>query len=322
MYPKLNELLINKFQKLIEGKDIEFKNIVKLINNQSLKTIKSPFTNLLLKNSLMSKRFNIMKRNKQRGEETFKKEKKYLTFNEFMNLYTKDKYCNVKNFDKERANTFDEDNCIKSTKNNLFKNKKYIERKIKTEINNRNKNKNKKSMISIDNNNNYKNIINIRKTNSTIHYKCKKIKLENKIIQTTQNFSPGTQRNKYLNEFIKNKIKKNENIFKKDNKLGINNDIRNYNNTERLKSSIFLKYKMISIKNECLKNNNKYSFKRNHNVINIKNLSQKTNNKSDNLYKIDISNFPEKQIINSYNNKKNYKNHSINIFTLLSLKKH
>lgn len=63
---------------------------------------------------------------------------------------------------------------------------------------------------------------------------------------------------------------------------------------------------MISIKNEYLKNNNKIANKNDYNTINIKNLSVKLNNASDNMLKLNNSHFLEKQIINSYNDKKNY----------------
>ena len=55
----------------------------------------------------------------------------------------------------------------------------------------------------------------------------------------------------------------------------------------------------------------------------MQSLSQKRNLKNNTIYKIkieDVSNFPEKQIINSYNDKKNYKNCSINVLIFTNYK--
>ena len=141
--------------------------------------------------------------------------------------------------------------------------------------------------------------------NSSINSKINKNKLENKTIQTIQIFSSKKsieiKKNNLLSKFRKNMINKNKNIF----------DIEN---TRKHKNLYF-------------KNGKNYIIKENEDTINfnLQSLSQKRNLKNNTIYKIkieDASNFPEKQIINSYNDKKNYKNRSINIFTLLSLKKH
>ena len=304
MYPKINELVTNKYQNLKETNDIDIKSIVKLINNQSLKSTRNPFTNLLLKKSLTTKKINKIKRNKQKENNEIKQHKKFLSLNEFINYYNnenkslniRNKIIKIKNYDKERANSYDEDKFFQNSKNKLFKNKKYIEnRKIKSEINKKYKNK----ILNIntnDNNNYYNNIINIRRMNSSINSKINKNKLENKTIQTIQIFSSKKsieiKKNNLLSKFRKNMIDKNKNIF----------DIKN-----RTKH-----------KNLYFKNGKNYIIKENEDTINfnLQSLSQKRNLKNNTIYKIkieDVSNFPEKQIINSYNDKKNYKNCSINV---------
>ena len=55
MYPKLNGIDFNKIQSTLQGKDIEIKNIIKLINNQSSEFLKHPFSNIFIKKSLIKK---------------------------------------------------------------------------------------------------------------------------------------------------------------------------------------------------------------------------------------------------------------------------
>ena len=177
MYPKINEKFINKLQNSIEGKDFDIKSIIKIINNQSLKNFNNPFSNIILKNTLINPKIKslnrIRKNNNKKKEPINIKTKRYLTLNEYKYYYNNDnksenvlksefttKFC-----DKEKPNlykrlnnfntvnktiSYNDDNFFKNMKNRFYKNKKMI---IKPRI----KSSNKRNIRTFNNENNNNN---------------------------------------------------------------------------------------------------------------------------------------------------------------------
>ena len=328
MYPKLNGVYINKIQKSLKGKDIEIKNIIKLINIQSSEFIKHPVSNFFIKKSLFKKKYKTLnQKEKDRQINDNPKENKYLTLNEFFQYYNKAKApysrnekFRIKSFDKEKLKiynnientcSYDDDNIFKNTRKNFYKNKKIIEKRnntnIKTENNNKRINlyrKYKSNEITKNENNKNEDINKLRRMNRTFNYKYKNIKFEDKTIQTTKIDYQNTINNKksgLLNKYRIMKLKNNYNFAITDDKKKIF-DEKTVNNTELNKPSI-LQFINKSDKNLYFKNDKKYIITRNiNNNFDIK--IDKENIKSRNEIKYNI--------IKNLSQDKNNKENSIN----------
>jgi len=91
MYPKSNIINLNEFQNSVEGKIIDTKNIIKLINNQYSNSLKNPFSNSMLRKTIIRhkiKNLNQVKKNlKQKKNEhkkiSFKQNNLYINFSDY-----------------------------------------------------------------------------------------------------------------------------------------------------------------------------------------------------------------------------------------------
>ena len=357
MYQKLNTIFINKIQNTIEGKEADIKSIIKLINNQSVKSFKNPFSNLFLKNSLLSPNFKTTSNHKRKMYKKYhshKKIKRHLDLSEYIHLYNNDinlldeEKIKMNNIPKHNINNklnnlnninnYNEEIFFKNIRNRLYKSKTNSEKsksilsniisnshKIRKNENNRLLNNEK---FEIKN----KKINKIKKINSTNNCIPKNTKYKNKTIQTTRILLPNKENNE-MNKFkINHHIKKNNFVFGGEEKNRENaisyyniNSINNIN-TERINDSKFFQYMKKNEINLYNKINDNYNNKKNFDY-NIKNYEEKRNRINNSLYLLDKSklinmnkNKEEEVIIKEYNDRSNkYKNRCINIFTLLSL---
>ena len=330
MYPKLNIINLNEFQNPVEGKVIETKNIIKLINSQYSNSLKNPFSNLMLRKTIIRhkiKNLNQIKKNlKQKKKEhkkiSFKQNNLYINFSDYFEQ-NKQKPNENKSFSKINNNnsnlnfnnSLDEDNFYKNIRNNYFSSQRKVFRSrnnkplkllppSKTIHNLKYKSYTKeytdKKIVYINNQ-----IVKINKMNITINNLPKFIRLDDKTIQAAKNFLPKIEEIKNYNR--------------------LNNQIKNliYRNTKTTKNKA-LKTTQIS---HYLRNKPNILFKNktNNEIINAnediyKCLSAERNN---NIYNEYNSNKEKINNINNnflYNDMNNRKKNGINIFTLISLK--
>ena len=91
MYPKITEPNKLEITNSIEGKDLDIKNIIKLINDQYRKPFKNPFLNIELKNSFISSKIKKVNHVKKNKNENNKKKPRKLALNEYICFYNTDK---------------------------------------------------------------------------------------------------------------------------------------------------------------------------------------------------------------------------------------
>lgn len=324
MYPKSNIINLNEFQNSVEGKIIDTKNIIKLINNQYSNSLKNPFSNSMLRKTIIRhkiKNLNQVKKNlKQKKNEhkkiSFKQNNLYINFSDYFEQNKpKPNENNNSNSNLNFNNSFDEDNFYKNIRNNYISSHKKVFRSrnikplkllppSKTIHNIKYKSYTKeyrdKKIVYINNQ-----IVKINRMNITINNLPKFIRLDDKTIRAAKNLLPKIEESKNFNR-LNNKIK---NLIYRNNK------------TSKIKS---LKTTQIS---QYLRNKPNILFKNrtNNEIINAnediyKSLSAERNNNIYNDYNFNrekVNNFNTNLLYNEMNNRKK---NGINIFTLISLK--
>ena len=326
MYPKIAEPNILELTNSLEGKDLDIKNIIKLINDEYRKPFKNPFLNIELKNSFISskiKKINNVKKNNKK--ENNKKKPKKLTLKEYIYFYNTDK--NLKNNNKnnfrlkteenerhklysklinlDKSNNAEEDDFFHNMRDNGFlRNLNEIQKRktfsLNYPINKRYKtNRNNKSNIT--RNNHTEKIIKRNTMCSSINYITNNIILQDKTIQTNspkkriKNISNIKDNNDLkINQFTKNSINSRNNKIKE-------NLLINFFKKKELSKTQFPQYLKKSIKN----NKNKNLILKRTFDSKLKFLTDKKPNKTK----------------SRCDKTHNFKNQCINIFTLLSLKK-
>lgn len=330
MYPKIAEPNLIELTNSIEGKDLDTKNIIKLINEEYRKPFKNPFLNIELKNSFLSSKIKKIKHEKKNNKkENNKKNPKRLTLKEYIYFYNTDKnlknnnnqtnfrlkseengrhklYSKLINLDK--SSNAEEDDFFHNMRNNGFLRNLNVIQKRKTfsvncPINKRYK-INRNSKTNISGNNHTEKIIKRNTMNSSINYITNNIILQDKTIQTN---SPNKKMKnnstlKDYNNFKINQFKKNS-INSRNNKIKENLLIHFFKKNELSKTQ-FPQYLKKSMQNNTNKNLIiKKTFDFNSKFI-TNQKSNRAKNRCQNNYKTN-----------------NFKNQCINIFTLLSLKK-
>ena len=329
MYPKIAEPNLLELTNSIEGKDLDIKNIIKLINDEYRKPFKNPFLNIELKNSFLSSRIKKVNHDKKNNKkENDKRKPKKLTLKDYIYFYNTDKnltnnnktnfrlkseenerhklYSKFINLDK--SSNAEEDDFFHNMRDNGFLRNLNAIQKIKTfsviyPINKRYK-MSRNNKPNITRYSHTEKIIKRKKMNSSINYITNNIILQDKTIQTN---SP----NKKINNISVLKEKNNLNInqFRKKPINSRNNQLKenlltNFLKKKELSKTQFPQYLKKSIKNKTNKNlilKTTFDFK-------SKYLTDKMPNKT-------------KSRGENENKNINFKNQCINIFTLLSLKK-
>ena len=322
MYPKITEPNLLELKNSIEGKNLDIKNIIKLINDEYRKPFKNPFLNIELKNSFLSSKIKKIKHDKKNN----KKKPKKLTIKEYKYFYNTEKNNNTKtNFrlkseenerhqlynkfiNLDKSSKAEEDDFFCNMRENGFLRNLNVMKKRKTfsvnyPINKRYK-MNRNNKTNITRNNHTEKIIKSNTMSSSINCITNNIILQNKTIQTN---SP--------NKKIKNiSTLKDNNNFKINQFRKISNNSRNNKIKEKLLINFYKKKELSKTQfpqylKKSLKNNtNKNLILRRTFDFNSKFLTDRKSNKS-------------KSRCENENKTNNFKNQCINIFTLLSLKK-
>ena len=324
MNHKLNSININELNNSMEGNEINTKKIIKLINGQYSNSFKNPFSNVMLKNTIIHQKIKTLSRIKKsfKGKKKpFKQKNLYINFSD---LYEQNKQNANENNNFQTNNSINEDIFDKNLKNNGFATNKiaFRSRNMKSlKLLPASKTMKTHKIKSFSNklfNNKYFLINNqrvkINKLNITINSMPKTIRLEDKTIQTGKIYLDKI-------EDYKNYEKMN---YLNNNRMSRNN-FNHLGNIKFVKTSqiyLYLKNSSSTLlknrtKNEIIKSNDnnfykvssadKYNKTKN---IDIKNSFLRFNNRNYNLSPISNSN-------KIYQ----YKNNHINIHTLLSLKK-
>ena len=321
MYPKSNIINLNEFQNSVEGKIIETKNVIKSINNQYSNSLKNPFSNLMLRKTIIRHKIknlnqikkNLKQKNKEHKKISFKQNNLYINFSDYFeqNKQKQNENNNINN-NINFNNSFDENNLYKNnyffSQRKVFKSRNIKPLKLlppsKTIHNLKYKSYTKeytdKKIVNINNQ-----IVRINKMNITINNLPKFIQLDDKSIQAFKKFLPKIEESKIynrLNNKINNLTCRNNNISK----------IKAQKTTQiiqylRNKPNILFKNKT---NNEIIKANEDI----------YKSISAEKNNNLYNDYSTHrdkINNFNTNFLSKELNNRKK---NGINIFTLISLK--
>jgi len=321
MYPKSNIINLNEFQNSIEGKTIGSKNIIKSINNQYSNSLKNPFSNLMLRKTIIRHKIknlnqikkNLKQKNKEHKKISFKQNNLYINFSDYFeqNKQKQNENNNINN-NINFNNSFDENNFYKNnyffSQRKVFKSRNIKPLKLlpasKTIHNLKYKSYTKeytdKKIVNINNQ-----IVRINKMNITINNLPKFIRLDDKSIRAVKKLLPKIEESKIynrLNNKLNNLTCRNNNISK----------IKSQKTTQiiqylRNKPNILFKNKT---NNEIIKANEDI----------YKSISAEKNNNLYNDYSTHrdkINNFNTNFLSKDLNNRKK---NGINIFTLISLK--
>ena len=321
MYPKSNIINLNEFQNSVEGKIIGTKNIIKSINNQYSNSLKNPFSNLMLRKTIIRHKIknlnqikkNLKQKNKEHKKISFKQNNLYINFSDYFeqNKQKQNENNNINN-NINFNNSFDENNFYKNnyffSQRKVFKSRNIKPLKLlpasKTIHNLKYKSYTKeytdKKIVNINNQ-----IVRINKMNITINNLPKFIRLDDKSIQAVKKMLPKIEESKIynrLNNKLNNLTCRNNNISK----------IKTQKTTQiiqylRNKPNILFKNKT---NNEIIKANEDI----------YKSISAEKNNNLYNDYSTHrdkIINFNTNFLSKELNNRKK---NGINIFTLISLK--
>ena len=323
MYPKSNIINLNEFQNSLEGKIIETKDINKLINSQYSNSLKNPFSNLMLRKTIIRhkiKNLNQIKKNlKQKKKEhkkiSFKQNNLYINFSDYFEQNKQKPNENNNNINLKFNNSLDEDNFHKNIRNNYFSSQRKIFRSrnikplillppSKTIHNLKYKSYTKeytdKKIVYINNQ-----IVKINKMNITINNLPKFIRLDDKSIQAAKKFLPKIEERKNYNR-LNNQIK---NLIYRNNKTSKNKALKTTQISQYLRNKPNILFKN-KTNNEIINTNEDIykclSAERNNNIYNDYNSNKEQ-----------INNFNTNFLYNDMNNRKK---NGINIFTLISLK--
>ena len=323
MYPKLNSININEFQNSIKGKNTDIKNIVKLINNQYSNSFKNPFSNVMLRKTIIRQKIktlnqikkNMKQKKKDNKKITFKQNNLYINLSDYyeQNKQKQNKINNNSNYNFNNIlNSFDENNFYKNIRNNDFSphRKVFKSRNIKhlkflpisktihnLKFKSYTKEYTDKKIVYINNK-----VVRINRMNITINNKPKFIQFDDNF----KKFLPKIEEEKNYNR-IHNKIK---NLRHRNNNKGKIKSLKTTQISQYLTNNQNILYKNRT--NNYILPANEYFFKsasakRNSNLYDDYNTHKEKKNYFNN-------NFLSNEIINS-------KKSRINIFTLLSLKK-
>ena len=361
MYPKINEIILTKVQNFIDGTENDIKNIIKIINNQYSKSLRNPFSNPLIKKSLVSpnvktistKSIKIHNNNNNNNSNNnisnnnsgnnscsniiYRRIKKHFNVSDNKNNQSENKkhQSDNKNQLSDNNNTESSEDKITSNSNSKIKTIYYRKQNNINNINSFNQIKYYKKYNIL-----HKLLTNSEKlgknrcVSSRILTKngfINKEKLKNEMIQT----SKISLKNKLIYGFGKNKT---NNLLHEsyilyegnnNNNLIDFNTIRssnNKNNTEKINSSKYLNFLR---KKEGKLFKKKFNFKTLKYNPNYLNKKQRDSNRSSFIDKkifLNINKYKDKEekfLINKNNIYKSnrYRNHSIKLFTLLSLAK-
>ena len=323
MYPKSNIINLKEFQNSLEGKIIETKDINKLINSQYSNSLKNPFSNLMLRKTIIRhkiKNLNQIKKNlKQKKKEhkkiSFKQNNLYINFSDYFEQNKQKPNENNNNINLKFNNSLDEDNFQKNIRNNYFSSQRKIFRSrnikplkllppSKTIHNLKYKSYTKeytdKKIVYINNQ-----IVKINKMNITINNLPKFIRLDDKSIQAAKKFLPKREERKNYNR-LNNQIK---NLIYRNNKTSKNKALKTTQISQYLRNKPNILFKN-KTNNEIINANEDIykclSAERNNNIYNDYNSNKEQ-----------INNFNTNFLYNDMNNRKK---NGINIFTLISLK--
>ena len=323
MYPKSNIINLNEFQNSLEGKIIETKDINKLINSQYSNSLKNPFSNSMLRKTIIRhkiKNLNQIKKNlKQKKKEhkkiSFKQNNLYINFSDYFEQNKQKPNENNNNINLKFNNSLDEDNFHKNIRNNYFSSQRKIFRSrnikplkllppSKTIHNLKYKSYTKeytdKKIVYINNQ-----IVKINKMNITINNLPKFIRLDDKSIQAAKKFLPKIEERKNYNR-LNNQIK---NLIYRNNKTSKNKALKTTQISQYLRNKPNILFKN-KTNNEIINANEDIykclSAERNNNIYNDYNSNKEQ-----------INNFNTNFLYNDMNNRKK---NGINIFTLISLK--
>ena len=340
MNSKSKTINMNEYKNLLKGKEYETKNIIKLINNQYSNSLKNPFSNLMIRKTIIHNRIKVINRFKnlktqKKGNQTkvFKQNNLYINFLDLCEKNKRNKNRNdnnnINNFNNTKiGNSLDENFPNNFSNNEFSSNKKLFKRRnikplkllsTSKTINNLkakcySKEYSDKKIVFINNK-----MLQINRMNITIDNLPKIIQLEDKTIQTVRRFLPKIEESKIYNKlnngnkiiiYRNKRIRNNINSFKTDQISTYLKDspkklFKNRTNNDIIIKSNEENYKSISV--ERIKNNHLFKDINSHKG-NINSLWKKVKNDNKSLG------------INSFSNELiKYKNNRINIFTLLSL---
>ena len=324
MHSGFNNIILKEFKEQMEGKNLETKNIIKLINSQYTNSLKNPFSNLMLRKTIIRhkiKTLNQVKKNsKQRpGNKkiSFKQKNLYINFSDYFSQNNqKSKENKDNNHSNININNSKEENINKNGKskdfslnNNIFKCRNIKPIKLllpnKTIHNLKYKyNKNddqEKTIVSINNK-----FVKINRMNITINNFPTFLQFEDKTMQTIKGFLPKIEEYKNFNKANKRV----ENIINRKNK--------------ELKAKSFRAPQLSKyLKNAPNKlNKNK---KENEKINDIKDKYKSISADRNNNYESNDFKYIKKKSKNLDNNATSNEHHyrnkkNINILTLLSLK--
>ena len=329
MYSSFNNIILNEFKDQMEGKNMENKNIIKLINSQYSNSLKNPFSNLMLRKTIIRHKIQTLNQIKKNLKQkvgnkkiSYKQKNLYINFSDYYSQNqqkSKDNKDNNSNININ--NSIEESNFYKNVKNKEFSfNKKIFKcrninpikllsasktiHNLKYKYNKREDKE--KTIVSINNK-----IVKINKMNITINNFPNALRFADKTMHTIKGFLPRIVENKNLNRLNK----KVENIVNRKNKKIKTKSFRVPQISKYLKntSNIFNENK----KFDELINDNTDIYK---SISADRNNNNNNNNNELNDYKYKkkkMKNIDNSVLLNDYH----YRNKKrINIFTLLSLK--
>ena len=227
MNSKSKTINMNEYKNLLKGKEYETKNIIKLINNQYSNSLKNPFSNLMIRKTIIHNRIKVINRFKnlktqKKGNQTkvFKQNNLYINFLDLCEKNKRNKNRNdnnnINNFNNTKIGNSSDENFPNNFSNNEFSsNKKLFKRRnikplkllsTSKTINNLkakcySKEYSDKKIVFINNK-----MLQINRMNITIDNLPKIIQLEDKTIQTVRRFLPKIEESKIFNK-LNNGIK-------------------------------------------------------------------------------------------------------------------
>lgn len=327
MYPELNMIITsNEFKNSMEGKKVDAKVNTKITCNQNTNSLKSPFSNLMLRKIIVHQKIKtlnqiktrIIQQNKENTKKLFKQKNLYINFLDSKEHNKKNINENI-NDSNSKSNRFkvisDEYNFFKniegegfSSSGKIFRNRNIRPLRLlpasKTihnlKIKSYSKENSNQKIIYVNNH-----LFKYNKMNITINNLPKFIRLDDKSIQAAKKFLPKIEERKNYNR-LNNQIK---NLIYRNNKTSKNKALKTTQISQYLRNKPNILFKN-KTNNEIINANEDIykclSAERNNNIYNDYNSNKEQ-----------INNFNTNFLYNDMNNRKK---NGINIFTLISLK--
>ena len=128
MYSSFNNIILNECKDQMEGKNMENKNIIKLINSQYSNSLKNPFSNLMLRKTIIRHKIQTLNQIKKNLKQkvgnkkiSYKQKNLYINFSDYYSQNqqkSKDNKDNNSNININ--NSIEESNFYKNVKNKEF----------------------------------------------------------------------------------------------------------------------------------------------------------------------------------------------------------